>query len=237
MATVSRPIARSYMARPPQPISILMPPMLPRGTRRTALSMLLVLVAALPATADAADPAAATISACGRDSISVAGKVSLSGRSARKARGATLQMRFTALPLFGLPRSGAWRSSGKKTKASSQEAFPGLPADSWVGVLSWRYKNGSRTVLSGVARSEPLRIGSSKGRASCTIAEGLKPVDKTPPNLFVVPGDDAWHHAPVTVQLSASDDFSGVQSVRYSLDGGPKTAIPNGSSFPIAAQG
>ncbi|HEX6714856.1 MAG TPA: hypothetical protein VF066_15805, partial [Thermoleophilaceae bacterium] len=211
--------------------------MLTRGSCRTVTLVLATLAAALPATAQAAAPAAATVSACGRDSISVAGKVSLSGRSARRARGATLQMRFQALALFGLPHSGAWKSVGKKTKASSREAFPGLPADNWVGVMSWRFKKASRTVLSGVARSEPVRIGSTKGRASCTIPEGLKPADKTPPALFLLPSDEAWHHAPANVQLTASDDFSGVKSLRYGLDGGAKRAIANGSTFAIPDQG
>jgi hypothetical protein len=146
-------------------------------------------------------------------------------------------MRFQALPLFGLPRSADWKSVGKKTRASAEQTFPGLPADSWVGVMSWRFKTGSRTVASGFARSEPMRVGRSKGRASCTIAEGLKPVDKTPPALFILPADDAWHHASAAVQLTASDDFSGVKSVQYGIDGGPKQSIANGGTFQIAGQG
>jgi hypothetical protein len=195
------------------------------------------LTVVLPATAHAADPAAVTIGACKRDSITVAGKVKLTGRAARKARGATLQLRFQALALFGLPHSGQWRSAGKRTSGSGQEVFPGLPADSWFGVMSWRFKKGSKTVASGLVRSQALRVGSSKGRANCTIAEGLKPRDTTAPALFILPADDAWHHAPATVQLTANDDFSGVQSVRYSVDGGPKNAITNGSTFSIPNQG
>jgi hypothetical protein len=148
-----------------------------------------------------------------------------------------LQLRFQALALFGLPHSGQWRSAGKRTSGSGQEVFPGLPADSWVGVMSWRFKKGRKTVASGLARSQAPRVGSSKGRANCTIAEGLKPRDTTPPALFILPADDAWHHAPATVQLTANDDFSGVQSVRYSVDGGPKNAITNGSTFSIPNQG
>jgi hypothetical protein len=214
-----------------------MPPMLTRGTRRTVTRLALLALLVLPSAAHAAAPAVATISACGRDNIAVAGKVSLTGRSARKARGAVLQVRFQALPLFGLPHSADWKTVGKKTKASSQELFPGLPADNWVGVMSWRFKKGRKTVLSGLARSEALRVGRSKGRSSCTIAEGLKPVDKTPPALFILPSVDAWYHAPANVQLTASDDFSGVQSVRYGLDGGAKQPIKNGSTFQIPDQG
>jgi hypothetical protein len=203
--------------------------------RAAIVLALLVLVA--PAAAKAAEPAAVTISSCKRDSVTVAGKVKLAGSTARNVRGATLQLRFQALALFGLPHSGDWRTAGKRASGSGQEAFPGLAADSWIGLMSWRFKKGRRTVASGLARSQPLRVGGSKGRATCTIAEGLKPRDTTPPSLYVLPADDAWHHAPASVQLTASDDFSGVQSVRYSLDGGPKTAITNGSTFAIAAQG
>jgi hypothetical protein len=146
-------------------------------------------------------------------------------------------VRFQALPLFGLPHVAGWKTVGKRTKASSQEVFPGLAADNWVGVMSWRFKKGRKTVLSGLARSEASRIGRSKGRSSCTIAEGLKPVDRTPPVLFILPSADAWYHAPANVQLTASDEFSGVQSVRYGLDGGGKQPITNGSTFQIPSQG
>lgn len=199
--------------------------------------ILSVLVALASPAVAAAAPAAATISACRSDSITVAGKVSLSGRPARRARGATLELRFQALPLFGLPRSAAWKKTGKKTRASSQEVFAGLNADSWVGVMSWRYKKGRKTVLSGIERSQPVRVGSSRGRASCTIAEGVKPLDKVPPSLFINPADDSWHHAPATVQLTATDNFSGVKSLSYGVDGGAKQPIGNGGTFAIPGQG
>jgi hypothetical protein len=203
---------------------------------RLALILSALIALAAPAAAGAA-PAAATISACRSDSLTVAGKLALSGNPARRARGATLEVRFQALPLFGLPRSGEWKKSGKKTRASSQEVFAGLSADSWVGVMSWRYKKGRRTVLSGLERSQPVRGGSSRGRASCTIAEGVKPVDRVPPTLSLLPADENWHHAPASVQLTATDDFSGVKTVSYAVDGGAKQQIANGGTFAIAAQG
>ena len=211
-----------------------------RGIRRTAVCLIgavASLAFALPAVAAAADPVAATISACKADNLTVAGKVNLSGSAARKARGATLELRFQTLPLFGLPRVGNWRSSGKKTKATGQETFTALGADSWVGVMSWRFKKSRKTVLSGNERSQPVKIGSSKGRANCTIGEGAKPIDVTPPTLTIVPADGAWHHAAAGVQLIAQDEFSGVKSVRYALDGGAITALPNGSTFTIATEG
>src|SRR3954452_9377786 len=58
-----------------------------------------------------------------------------------------------------------------------------------------------------------------------------------PPTLYILPVDENWHHAPASFQLIAQDDFSGVQSVRYSLDGGPITPIANGGTFTIPAEG
>ncbi|MEA2492622.1 MAG: hypothetical protein QOJ29_533 [Thermoleophilaceae bacterium] len=200
------------------------------------MAIVVVAVAAMPAVARAGD-AAATITACKADRLTVAGRITLGKKSASKARGAKLQMRFQALALFGLPRPGNWRDVGKKTRASGEQEFTGLGADNWVGVLSWRYKRGSKTVLAGDERSQPLTIGGAKGKANCTVAEGTKPLDVTPPTLFILPADENWHRAPATVQLMAQDDFSGVQSVRYSIDGGPITAIQNGGTFPLPAEG
>ena len=207
-----------------------------RGTRHLVLAVL-ASVCSVPGVAAAAGPAAVTITACKADSITVAGKVKMTGTAARKVRGAALQLRFHALPLFGLPRSGQWHDSGKKSKASGQETFNTLPADSWVGVMSWRFKKGRKTVASGDERSQPVKAGSKKGRSSCTIALGAKPADSTPPAIYLLPADGAWHRAAATVQVVAQDGFSGVQSTRYSLDGGPKTPITNGGTFTIPDQG
>src|SRR4051794_8809473 len=182
------------------------------------ISLLVVALAMVPATAEAASaPAASTITACGGDHFAVAGKVTVSGKAKQKARGAVLQMRFQAIGLFGFPIATDWRTVGKKTRASGQQDFNGLDANSWIGVLSWRFKKGSRTVLSGDARSQPVAIGGKKGRANCVLFEGVKPLDKNPPTLYVQPVDDAWHRGPAGIQVVAQDDFSGVKSVVYSL--------------------
>ena len=198
---------------------------------RLALILSVLAVLAVPVVAEAAP--AVTISACRSESLTVAGKVSLSGKAARRARGAALELRFQALPLFGLPRAGAW----KKSRAGGQEVFAGLSADSWVGVMNWRYKKGHKTVLSGIERSQPVRVGSSRGRASCTIAVGVKPVDNVAPAISILPADGNWHRAAANVQVLATDDFSGVKTVSYSVDGGAKQAISNGSPFSIPTQG
>jgi hypothetical protein len=204
---------------------------------RFVLAALAATALLVPAAAQAADTAAATISSCKSDRLTVAGKVAATGKLARKVRGANLQLRFRAMPLFGLPQSGEWRDLGRKTNGSGEQEFTGLGAESWVGVLSWRFKKGSKTVLSGDERSQPVKVGATKGKANCTISEGAKPVDSTPPTLYILPADDAWHRASTSVQLLAQDDFSGVQSVSYSLDGGPSTPIRNGSTFDIAGEG
>src|SRR4051794_22431518 len=95
-----------------------------RGTCRMGRAVLVavpILAVALPASAYAAGPAAATITSCKADRMTVAGKVGVAGTTARKVRGAKLQLRFRAMPLFGLPRSVAWRDVGKKTKASGHQ--------------------------------------------------------------------------------------------------------------------
>jgi hypothetical protein len=210
-----------------------------RGTRRitrTALAGLSALALAAPA--QAAGAAAATITSCKLDSLTVAGKVAVTGSAARKVRGANLQLRLQALPLFGLPRAVAWRDLGKKTSGSGRQVFASLPADNWAGVLSWRFKKGRKTLMSGDERSQPVNVGGTKGKANCTLAEGAKPVDTTPPALYILPVDNGgWHRAPAPVQLIAQDDFSGVKSMRYSLDGGPLTEIRNGATFDIPGEG
>src|SRR4051812_6102382 len=86
----------------------------------------------VPAAASAASsPASATVTACGGDHVTVVGKVKATGKLARKVRGANLQLQFQALPLFGLPRTSAFRDLGKKAAGSGQQVFTGLDADSW----------------------------------------------------------------------------------------------------------
>jgi hypothetical protein len=203
---------------------------------RAVLAAIPIVALTVPASA-AAGPAAATITSCKADRMTVAGRVTATGATARKVRGANLQLRFMAMPLFGLPRSVAWRDLGKKPKASGQQNFAALPADNWAGVLSWRFVKGRKTVLSGNERSQPVRIGGKTGKANCTLAEGAKRIDTTPPALSILPADDGWHRGPAPVLLLAQDDFSGVRSMRYSLDGGPVTDIRNGTPFTIPNEG
>src|SRR6476469_10578471 len=139
----------------------------------TGVALTAVALAASPSAGAASSPAAATVTACGADHVTVLGKVKLTGKSARKVRGANLQLQFQALPLFGIPHTGAWRDLGKKTSGSGQQVFTGLDSDSCAGLVRWRFKKGSRTVASGAERSQPLKIGATRGAAFCTLFEGL----------------------------------------------------------------
>src|SRR3954447_1444922 len=141
-----------------------------RARTAAALAALFAFVLIAPS-AQAAGPASAVVIGCKDDHMTVVGAVKLTGKAKRKARGATLQMQFQALPLFGLPHPGQWRVLGKKTKGSGQENFTGLGADGWAGLLRWRFKRGSRTVVSGVQRSQPGKAGSTRGAAFCTLSE------------------------------------------------------------------
>lgn len=213
--------------------------MSPAGCHRSLWSTVLAcLVAlALPAAASAADPAAATITACRSDSATVAGTVVVRGSAARRVRGATLQLRFQVYPLFGMPRAAAWKVLGPKTRASARQVFTGLSADNWIGAMSWRYMRGRRTVLSGRERSQPMHFGHTRGKVNCTIVDGAKPVDTNAPSIFITPSDEVWHRAPASVRIAAQDGLSGVARVQYSIDGGPATRVGNGAVFTIPTEG
>lgn len=210
------------------------------GTARariaTALAAFAVLACA-PAAQAASGPAAVTVTACKGDAMALLGRVKPTGKAASKVRGAKLQIRFSALPLFGLPKRGAWRDLGTKRSGSGAQTFTGLASDSWIGVVSFRFRKGSRTVFSGTRRSEAVRIGSTKGRAFCTLDQGFRLLDKTPPELFPVPGDELWYRGPTKAWVVARDEYPGVAKVFYRLDGGAITNVRNGESISIDAEG
>src|SRR5437764_12446342 len=92
----------------------------------------------------AASPARAVVTGCKLDSFAVVGAVKMTGRGARAVRGAVLQLRFSAVPLFGIPQLGQWRTVGKKTSGSGKQTFAGLLAAQWYGVLSWLLRRCTR---------------------------------------------------------------------------------------------
>lgn len=213
------------------------------GARLGLLAVVLALLALAPpahAAARYAGAAASTITACRGDGFTAAASVrAISARTRRPARlrGTRLQVRLDAVSLFGLPRPGRWRDLGSRSSGTVQESFAGLSFDTWTAVVRYRYRRGRKTVLSGDQRSESRRVGRSRGRAFCTIDEGAKPRDSRPPFLFLSPGDDRWRRGPLTVQVAASDDFSGVAELLYRVDGGAWTGIRNGGTFDLASEG
>ena len=213
------------------------------GARQALLAVFACLLAIAPS-ADAAPryagSAAATITNCRTEGFTATGSVqALSAKTRRpaKVRGARLQLRLDAVPLFGFPRAGQWRDLGARSAGSVEETFASLPFDTWTAVIRYRYRQGRRTVLSGDRRSESRRVGRARGRAFCILPEGSKPRDTRPPALYILPGDDRWRRGPLTVTLAAADDFSGVAQVIYRLDGGELRSIRNGGTFQIEGEG
>ncbi|MEA2386809.1 MAG: hypothetical protein QOJ22_983 [Thermoleophilaceae bacterium] len=185
----------------------------------------------------------ATIAACGGESLTVGFEIEpASGeadrRAARRAeravRGARLLLRFEAAPLYGSPRTTGRVDLGRTTSGRRFERFADLPAQTYTGVVRYRWVRGKRTVLSGVVRTRKGRAAGRRGRASCSLEVGKPPVDTTPPFILPVPFDSAWKRGPLNVQLHAVDDLSGVALVLWRLDGGP---VRRGRSVQITTEG
>jgi hypothetical protein len=175
--------------------------------------------------------AAATVVQCGGDSVAVAARVQ--GR--RIPHGATLRVRYQLAPLVGDLRSGEERDLGARRSATGSEAFSGLPANMWIGIVRYRWVRGAKTVLSGVRRTARTRVGRRAGSAFCVLPVGQPRRDTEAPAVALVsPRSDAWLRAPVEVRLAASDDLSGVAAVGYAVDGGP---VQTGRSFTLDTDG
>jgi len=61
----------------------------------------------------------------------------------------------------------------------------------------------------------------------------VTPKDTRPPTTTATGVDDAWHNAPVTVDLEATDDVSGIAFTEYRIDEAPTWNV--GASFTIDA--
>jgi hypothetical protein len=96
------------------------------------------------------------------------------------------------------------------------------PFDDWKNL-----KLVGGAIGAGGAFNQPMKTQS----AEMTPAEMAKllPVDTTPPLTTAVvappPNAAGWNRTDITVNLSATDDISGVARTEYSLDGGPVKAV------------
>jgi hypothetical protein len=210
------------------------------------LAALLVLGPASPAAASHRPQpfdAVATIAACGGESLTVGFELEPSTREAdrrasaramRRVRGARLLVRVEAAPLYGRTRAADEVDFGKTTSARRFERFAELPAQTYTGVVRYRWVRGSRTVLAGLVRTRKGRAAGRRGRASCSLEVGKPPVDTRPPFILPVPFDSGWRRAPLSVFLYAVDDLSGVALVAWRLDNGP---ITRGRRLQITTEG
>lgn len=196
-----------------------------------ALCLPLLLAAAPPA--DAAKPrirAAATLTACQGERVGLA----YSLRGDGKVHGATLRVSAVIYPLFGAPRPAGKLEAGRKRGIVRSEGFDALPADTYVGIVRYRWTTGRRTVAFGSVRTTKARVGRRRGRAFCTLPIGRRPVDSTAPFVALLPDTAEWLRAPVDITFLAFDDLSGVQGVFSSIDGGPAVL---GRTRSIASEG
>ncbi len=212
-----------------------------RATRTIAIG-----AAALTAVAGFAGPAAAakkkgpraTISACAGTGLTIT-VAALPSKGAKVSR-ARLELQFTAVPERGAVRRGKWIAVGQKRSTVRSQRFGSLPAGPWAGSVRYRWRRGSKTVASGVARTEEATIGRASGRSACVLVDdsaGVQQqiaVDRDPPVLGVSPGpDQTWKRAPVTVSFAAFDSSSGIASVDYTVNGAPG----QGRSVTLSSEG
>ena len=180
--------------------------------------------------------AMATISACADDTLTVAAEIKprRGATVPRKVRGANLRVRFEATPLHGQPQVSEEFDLGRSTSGKRFEPFIGLPAQTYSGVVRYRWVRGGRTVYKGFVRTRKGRAGGRRGSAYCSLPVGKRPEDTTPPFVLPVPYDSAWRKGPLDVFIYAADDLSGVAAVWWRLDGG---ALTKGRRVQIPGEG
>lgn len=192
----------------------------PRRAHGVLLACLLAFVPA--AAADAAKPrkakvrATATITSCKGENVGLA----YSLRGDRKVRGATLRVSAVLYPLFGAPRPATKVIAKRKTRLIRSVGFPELTADTWSGIVRYRWKRGRKTVAFGSVRTSRARVGRRRGRAFCTLPIGRRPVDTVAPFVTLLPDTAEWLRGPVDLTFLAFDDLSGIQGVFSSVNGG-----------------
>jgi hypothetical protein len=198
-----------------------------RHTSLIATALLALVPALLPGDALAAGKdgpvrVVATIVACGGESLTIAADIApASSADLGPVRRARLHLKFEAAPLFGRMRKKRELDLGRTTSARRAERFSNLRAQSYTGIVRYRWVRGSRTVLSGIARTQKARVGGHRGKAACSIKVGRRPVDTKPPIITPVPNDQGWKRGPLEVRFFVFDDLSGVKLVVSRVDGGP----------------
>jgi len=160
--------------------------------------------------------AIATISGCRGESLTI----SVDIRALQKVRRASLQLRFEAAPLFGETRKSRKFDLGRTKAARRSARFADLRAQSYGGIVRYKWVRGKRTVLSGFVRTRRARVSGRRGKAFCSLRVGKKPVDTQPPVIAPVPNDAGWHRGPLEVVFFVFDDLSGVALVVSRVDGG-----------------
>jgi hypothetical protein len=200
-----------------------------RSRKKTLLASAVVAtaIAALPGEVTGGHRAtpfdvAATIAKCGGQSLTIATEIEpATARAARRVRGATLRVRFEAAPLFGRSRRSREFELGRTARARRFHRFSGLRAQSYSGIVRYRWVRGKRTVMSGFERTRSVRAAGRRGKAFCSLRVGRRPVDTQPPSITPIPGDGTRQSGPIDVRFFVFDNLSGVKLVVSRVDGGP----------------
>jgi len=183
--------------------------------------------------------ATATIAACRGESLTIAAQIEpavngVNRRVARAIRRATLRLRFEAAPLFGGTRKSREFDLGRGMDVRRSVRFADLPAQSYGGIVRYRWMRGKRTVMAGHVRTRKARVGGKRGKAFCSLRVGKRPVDTTPPFILPLPYDSGWKRGPLNVFFYVVDDLSGVALVASRVDGG---AFVRGRSITVSGEG
>ena len=193
-----------------------------------SLIVAVAVLAALPAPAmaprrDGPVKVVATIVACGGENLTIAADVEpvSSGAGLNALRRAHLRLKFEAAPLFGRTRKRREIDLGRTVSARRAERFANLRAQTYSGIVRYRWVRGSRTLRSGVVRTERARVAGRRGKAFCSLRVGKRPIDRRPPMINSIPPDGTRQQGPIDVRFFVFDNLSGVKLVVSRVDGGP----------------
>ncbi|MGH2837921.1 MAG: hypothetical protein ACRDJY_06180, partial [Thermoleophilaceae bacterium] len=142
---------------------------------------------AMGAQTDEPFKAVATITACEGESLTITAQIeAASDEAASSVRRARLRLRFEAAPLLGRLRRKREIDLGPGSSGRKSERFSNLRAQSYSGIVRYRWVRGSRTVESGMVRTRNMKTGRRRGKAFCSLNVGRRPSDTTPPEITPV---------------------------------------------------